>query len=144
MKNKCDPQFCAKNWGCSSGGSSREHPLYPLLYWWQRNTAKSRMDLRATPSCLGSTSSQHPSFYALTTLCPSISRYQRSHTRANKQDGNSNDVSRQLTFTPSNDPFPGFLQLRKTDTFKKSSKMAEGIPPPFPISLQFAIFELFS
>ena len=34
---------------------------------------------------------EHPSFYALTSLFPSISRYKRSHTRADKQDGNSND-----------------------------------------------------
>jgi len=30
---------------------------------------------------------EHPCFYALTTLFPSISRYKRSHTRADKQDG---------------------------------------------------------
>ena len=34
---------------------------------------------------------EHPCFYALTTLFPSISRYKRSHTLADKQDGNSND-----------------------------------------------------
>jgi hypothetical protein len=49
------------------------------------------MDLRVTPSCLGSTGAQHPLFYALTTLFPSISRYKRSHTRADKKGGDSND-----------------------------------------------------
>ena len=34
---------------------------------------------------------KHSSFYALTTIIPSISRYKRSHTRANKQDSDSND-----------------------------------------------------
>jgi len=36
---------------------------------------------------------EHSSFYALrlTSLFPSISRYKRSHTRTDKQDGNSND-----------------------------------------------------
>ena len=34
---------------------------------------------------------EHPSFYALTSLFPSISRYKRSHTRVDKQDGNSNN-----------------------------------------------------
>jgi len=49
------------------------------------------MDLRVTPSYSGSTGAQHPSFYALTTLFPSISSYKQSHTRADKQDGDSND-----------------------------------------------------
>jgi len=34
---------------------------------------------------------EHSSFYALTSLFPSISRYKRSHTRTDKLDGNSND-----------------------------------------------------
>ena len=34
---------------------------------------------------------EHPSFYALTSLFPSISRYKRSHTHAVKQGGNSNN-----------------------------------------------------
>jgi len=40
---------------------------------------------------------EHPSFYALTTLFPSISRYKRSHTRAAKKDSDSND---NLIFSP--------------------------------------------
>jgi len=34
---------------------------------------------------------EHPSFFALTSLFPSISRCNQSHTRTDKQDGNSND-----------------------------------------------------
>jgi len=51
------------------------------------------MDLRVTPSCLGSTSAQYPLFrvYVLTTLFPSISRCKQRHARANKQDHNSNN-----------------------------------------------------
>jgi len=56
------------------------------------------MDLRVTPSCLRSTGAQHPFLYALTTLFPSISRYKRSHTRAYKQDSNSNNDPIFLTF----------------------------------------------
>ena len=68
----------------------RSATLLPFIP--ERNTARSRMDLRVTPSdCLGSTSAQHRLFYVLTTLFPSISRYKRSYTRADKQDGNSND-----------------------------------------------------
>jgi len=33
---------------------------------------------------------EHPSFYALTTPFPSISRYTRSHTRVAKKDRDSN------------------------------------------------------
>jgi len=51
-------------------------------------------------------------FYALTTLFPSISRYKRSHTRADRRTAirTTTPFSRQLTFSPTNDPFPGFFQ----------------------------------
>ena len=47
--------------------------------------------------CLGSTGAQHSSFYALTTLFPSISQYKWNHTRADKQDSDSDD---DLIFSP--------------------------------------------
>jgi len=53
------------------------------LYRRQRNTVRSRMECtRRSPLFRRYRCAQeHPSFYALTTLFPSISRYKRSHTR---------------------------------------------------------------
>ena len=69
------------------------------------------MDLRVTPSCLESTSALHPCFYALTSHFSSISRYNQSHTVADKQDSNPNFST--THFHLSNDPFPGFFQVSK-------------------------------
>jgi len=75
-------------WPFAHGAQQRCHRLRR-----QDNTISTRMECtrhtflfwkyRCAP--------EHPSFYALTSLFPSISRYKRSHTRVDKQDGNSND-----------------------------------------------------
>ena len=58
-----------------------------------RNTAQSRMECSRHSQLFRRyrCTQQHPCFYALTTLFPSISRYKRSHTCADKQDSISND-----------------------------------------------------
>jgi hypothetical protein len=63
------------------------------LYRWQRNTARSRMDFTSHSQLLEKyrCAQEHPSFYALTTLFPSIPRHKRSHTRADKKEGDSKD-----------------------------------------------------
>jgi len=64
-------------------------------YKWQRNTAKSRMDFTShfqiSRKYWCAHWQEHPSFYALTTLFPSISQSKQNHTRADKQDCDSND-----------------------------------------------------
>ena len=76
-------------WQLAHGVQQRCCPLYR----WQRSTAWSRMErtrhslLFRRYRCVQG----HPCLYALTTLFPSFSRYKQSHTRADKQDGNSND-----------------------------------------------------
>ena len=59
---------------------------------------------------------EHPSFYALTSLFPSISRYKRSGNTRTVKSGDSDDttdpdpedsrVVRKLTFNPSNTALP--------------------------------------
>jgi len=63
------------------------------LYWWQRNAGRSRIDFTCHSQLLRKyrCAQEHPLFNALTTLFPSISRYKRSHTRADKKGGDSND-----------------------------------------------------
>ena len=67
---------------------------------------------------------EHPSFYALTSLFPSISRYKRSHTRASTAPTSRMAIptttlfSRQLTFTPSKDRFPGFFHSHNDCSYK--------------------------
>jgi len=63
------------------------------FHWRHRNTARSRMECTRHSQLFRRylCAQEHPYFYALTTLFSSISRYKRSHTCADKQDGNSND-----------------------------------------------------
>jgi len=76
-------------WQLTHGAQQRCCPLYR----WQRNTTRSRMDLTSTSHLLRKyrCPQEHPWFYALTTLFPSISGYKRSHARADKKNGDSND-----------------------------------------------------
>jgi len=76
-------------WQLAHGVQQRCCPLN----WWQSNTAWSRMECSRHSQLFGRyrCAQEHPCFYALTTLFLFISRYKRSHTRADKQDGNSND-----------------------------------------------------
>jgi len=71
------------------------------LYLRQRNNIETRLSqLYRRYWC----AQEHLCFNALTTFSPSISRYKRSHTRTDQQDGNSND-----------DPiFSNSLSLRQT------------------------------
>jgi len=76
--------------------------IWPFVHGAQQRCHRSRGQdntISARMECMGHTvlfrkywlSAEHPSFHVLTFLFPSISRYKRSHTRAYKQDGNSND-----------------------------------------------------
>jgi len=63
-------------------------------YRWQSNIVRGRIDFTTChPQLLGNyrCAQEHLSFYALTILFPFISRCKRSHTRAAKKDGDSND-----------------------------------------------------
>jgi len=89
-------------WQLAHGVQQRCCPLYR----WQRNTARSRMECTRLSQLFRRywCAQEHLCFYALTTVFPSISRFKRSHTRVDKQSGNSND-----------DPiFSNSLSLRQT------------------------------
>jgi len=62
------------------------------FHWRHSNTARGRLECTRHSQLFRRywCAQEHPCFYALT-LFPSISRYKWSHTRADKQDGNSND-----------------------------------------------------
>jgi len=75
-----------------AAGPRRSATLLPFIpvakkYSQESYGVSSRSQLLRKYLC----AQEHSSFYALATLFPSISRYKRNHTRADKQDGNSND-----------------------------------------------------
>ena len=76
-------------WQLAHGAQQRCYPLYR----WQRNTARSCIDFTSHSQLLRKyqCAQEHPAFSALTDLFPSISRCKQSDTRADKQDGDSND-----------------------------------------------------
>ena len=79
-------------WHLTHGALTAQQRCY-LSYTWSRNTGRGRIDFTCHPQLLKKywCAQEHLLFYALTYLFPSISRYKRSHTRATKKHGDSND-----------------------------------------------------
>ena len=98
-------------WQVAHGVQQRWCPLYQ----WQRNTVQSRMEcmchsqLFRRYQCV----QEHPCLYALTTLSLLFLDTNGAKPAPTSRTAirTTTLFSRQLTFTPSNDPFPGFFQL---------------------------------
>jgi len=76
-------------WQLTHGVQQRCCPLYQ----WQRNTTQSHMECTCHSQLFRRyrCAQEHPCFYTLTTLFPSISPYKRIHTCVDNQNSNSNN-----------------------------------------------------
>ena len=104
--------------------------IWPFAHGAQQRCPRSRGQDNTISACMRHTilfrkyqcAPEHPSFYALTSLFPSISssRYKRSQTRADKQDGNSNDdpIFSPTHFHSVKGPIPGFFHSHNDCSYK--------------------------